>query len=75
MVHWSVGPLVECRMLNVIKVKLLSERISGVPPVIFIAKIASSHVDHHKMMVMMKCADSVFRTEMMTDGRAGLNGL
>ena len=43
MVHWSIGPLdywsigslVECQMLNVNKVKLLSERTSGVPPVIF----------------------------------------
>ena len=33
--HWSISPLVECQMLNVNKVKLLSERISGVPPVIF----------------------------------------
>ena len=36
MVRWSIGPLVECRMLNVIKVKLLSERTSGVPSIIFI---------------------------------------
>ena len=35
LVHWSIGSLVECQMLNVIKVKLLSERTSGVPPVIF----------------------------------------
>ena len=33
--YWSIGPLVECQMLNVNKVKLLSERTSGVPPVIF----------------------------------------
>ena len=29
---WSIGPLVECQMLSVNKVKLLSERTSGVPP-------------------------------------------
>ena len=39
MVRWSIGPLVECQMLNVIKVKLLSERTSGVPPVIFVIVI------------------------------------
>ena len=33
--YWSISPLVECQMLNVTKVKLLSERTSGVPPVIF----------------------------------------
>ena len=32
---WSIGPLVECQMLNVNKVQLLSEPNSGVPPVIF----------------------------------------
>ena len=31
----SIGPLVEGQMLDVSKVKLLSERTSGVPPVIF----------------------------------------
>ena len=50
LVHWSIGPWVECKILNVKcqmssvinemsnvnKVKLLSERTSGVPPVIFI---------------------------------------
>merc|ERR1712055_744351 len=35
LVCWSIGPLVKCQMLNVIKVKLLSERTSGVSPVIF----------------------------------------
>ena len=50
LVHWSIGPLnVKCQLSNVIcqisnvknqmcnvnKVKLLSERTSGVPPVIF----------------------------------------
>ena len=34
--YWSIGPLVECQMLNVDKGKLLSERTSGVPPVIFL---------------------------------------
>ena len=33
--YWSIGPLVECQMLKVNKVKLLSERTSGVPLVIF----------------------------------------
>ena len=33
--YWSIGPLSECQMLNVNKVKFLSERTSGVPPVIF----------------------------------------
>ena len=33
--HWSIGPLVECQMLKVKKVNLLSERTSGAPPVIF----------------------------------------
>ena len=44
LVHWSIGqwvhgttgPLVECEMSNVNKVKLLSKRNSGVPPVIFV---------------------------------------
>ena len=37
MIIQHIGPLVECQMLNVNKVKLLSERTSGVPrpPVIF----------------------------------------
>ena len=39
LVHWSIGPLfncslVECQMSKVNKVKLLSERTFGVPPVI-----------------------------------------
>ena len=38
--HWSIGPLVECQMSKVNKVKLLSERTSGVPPVI----ICWSHI-------------------------------
>ena len=43
-VRWSIGPLVECWMFNVIKVKLLSERTSGVPPVIFaIARTITCH--------------------------------
>ena len=33
--YWSIGPLVEFQMSNVNKVKLLSERTSGVPLVIF----------------------------------------
>ena len=33
--YWSIGLLVDCQMSNVNKVKLLSERTSGVPPVIF----------------------------------------
>ena len=33
--RWSIGPLIECPMLNVIKVNLLLERTSGVPPIIF----------------------------------------
>ena len=51
--HWSIGPLVECQMSNVIcqmtnvknqmsnvnKVNFLSERISGVPPVIFLLQL------------------------------------
>ena len=36
LVCWSIGPLVECQMLNVNKIQILSERNSGVPPVIFI---------------------------------------
>ena len=35
--YWSICPLVECQMLNVNKVQLLSERTSGVPPVIFLS--------------------------------------
>ena len=35
MVRWFIGPLVECKLLNVNKIELLSERTSGVPPVIF----------------------------------------
>ena len=42
LVHWTIGPLVHwsialvwCQMSKVNKVKLLSERTSGVPPVIF----------------------------------------
>ena len=37
LVHWSIGPLVHYWSIcpNVNKVKLLSERTSGVPPVIF----------------------------------------
>ena len=34
--YWFIGPLVECQMLNVNKVNILTERTSGVPPVIFI---------------------------------------
>ena len=35
-VHWSIGPLIHWSIgPNVNKVKLLSERTSGVPPVIF----------------------------------------
>ena len=34
--HWSIGPLVECQMLKVNKVNLLSERTSGVSAVIFV---------------------------------------
>ena len=37
--HWTIGPLdhwtIECQISKVDKVKLLSERTSGVPPVIF----------------------------------------
>ena len=33
--YWFIGSLVECQMLNAKKVNLLSERTSGVPPVIF----------------------------------------
>ena len=36
--HWSIGPWVECQMLKVNKVNLLSERTSGVPLVIFLGK-------------------------------------
>ena len=37
LVHWSIGPLVHWSIgPNVNKVKLLSERTSGVPPVIFV---------------------------------------
>ena len=36
LVPWSIGPLVECQMSTVNMVKLLSERTSGVPPVIFL---------------------------------------
>ena len=39
MVRWFIGPLVACQLLNVNKIKLLSERTSGVPPVIFILDI------------------------------------
>ena len=35
LVPWSFGPLVECQMSKFNMVKLLSERTSGVPPVIF----------------------------------------
>ena len=34
--YWFIGPLVECQMLNVNKVNILTERTSGVPPVIFL---------------------------------------
>ena len=37
--YWNIGPFVECHMSNVNKVKLLSERISGVPPVMFVVVI------------------------------------
>ena len=41
LVHWSTGPLhwfnVKCQKSNVNKVILLSERNSGVPPVIFVS--------------------------------------
>ena len=57
LVHWSIGPLVECPMLNVkcpmpnvknqisnvIKVKLLSERTSRVPLVIFDDESSRAH--------------------------------
>ena len=33
--YWFIGPLVECQMLNVNKVNILTEHTSGVPPVIF----------------------------------------
>ena len=36
LVHWSIGPLFECQMLYVNKVKLLSERTSGVLPFILL---------------------------------------
>ena len=36
LVYWSIGPLVECQISKVNKVRILSERTSGVPPVIFI---------------------------------------
>ena len=39
LVPWSIGPLVECQMSTVNMVKLLSERTSGVPPVIFQIKL------------------------------------
>ena len=35
MIIQHIGPLVECQMLDIKKVKLLSERTSGVPTVIF----------------------------------------
>ena len=34
--YWSIGLLVEFQISNVNMVKLLSERTSGVPPVIFV---------------------------------------
>ena len=44
LVPWFIGPLVECQMLNVNKVNLLSERTSGVPPVIFYTNHKSSTI-------------------------------
>ena len=41
--YWHIGPLVECHMLNGNNVKLLSERTSGVPPVIFLMNSEGSH--------------------------------
>ena len=41
LVLWSIGPLVDCQMSKVNKVKFLSERTSGVPPVIFPIPILS----------------------------------
>ena len=38
----SIGPLVECQISNVNEVKLLSERTSGVPPIIFFIAGTSS---------------------------------
>ena len=50
LVHLTIGPLVEFQMLNVNKVKLLSERTSGVPPVIFVTNIiiiAITNISEH----------------------------
>ena len=65
--HWSIGPLIECQMSKVNNVKFLSERISGVPPVIFFVASGqnvgkSFKLDHHldvslpnfKMLVNIK---------------------
>ena len=43
LVPWSIGPLVECQMSKVNVVKLLSERTSGVPPIIVVSAHSSEN--------------------------------
>ena len=62
--YWSIGPLVECQMLSVNKVNLLSERTSGVPPVTF-----SLTLMHDRQTSLFLWWDSIFYDQL--SGKVG----
>ena len=65
LVHWSIGPLVECQMLNVNKVKLLSDRTSRVPPVIFVFEKKKNSFALNESMIMHQIKTKLTKLVLM----------